>query len=138
METGGEESITKRELGSERADVLSLQSRVAQLSPTQSLVCAEVRGLLTIFLAPQMPWQLRPWLSKQQTMILGISWQYAQICHKIGRGCCQGVIVVPLVPVCHFFLACQPGGMTSSDYHHQSCWISEMWSWSWSLSCCSC
>ena len=104
----------------------------------QSSVCAKVRGLLTIFLAPQMPWQLGPWLSRQQTTILGIPWQYAQICHKTGRGCCQDIIGVPLVSACHPFLACPPGGMTSSDRWYRSCWISEVQSWSWSWSCCSC
>ena len=47
---------TRRELGSERADALRRTSIVAQEEPTQSSTCAEVKGLLSLFLHPRIPW----------------------------------------------------------------------------------
>ena len=54
-----------RELGLERADVLSLNSLGAQSESTQPPDCAELWESLIIFLTPQQresqPWPLWPW-----------------------------------------------------------------------------
>ena len=56
LETSGEVRSTRRELGSERVDVLSrTTSEVAQGESTQSSACAEAKGLLNLFLAPGFP-----------------------------------------------------------------------------------
>ena len=64
-EISGEVRETQRELGSERADVLSrTTSEKAQKGSTQSSGCAEGWGLLSLFLNPRILWFLCLWLGQ--------------------------------------------------------------------------
>src|SRR5882762_6357440 len=91
---------TRRECGSERADALSLiTSDVVQGASTQSSVCTEAGGLLSLFLRPGFlsPWPglLEPWSLRRRKTTSGSLWRCDRFHHRTSRDCCRTDVVVP-------------------------------------------
>src|SRR5882724_3069902 len=94
--SGRVSDVRKRvsESGFERADALRVRV-FAQGASTQSLGCAESRGLLSLFSSPcqkmwtcpDQTWTLGLW--HKPSWILDSPWQHVQLCHRRGKSCCQ-------------------------------------------------